>query len=64
MIGWLIIAVAILAVAGVLRWSMKGGGLGGYSAADRSAIKRAQMDMSVDERHEKRVRMRRRWLPH
>ena len=63
MMGWLVIAVAIIAVAAVLGWSLKGGGNGGYSAADQSDVTRAQMDMRLNQRHEARVRMRRRWLP-
>ena len=61
MIGWLIIAVAIITVAAVLRWSLKGGGIGGYSAADQSEIDGAQEDIRLTQRSDARVRSRERW---
>ncbi len=61
MIGWLIIAVAIIMVAAGLRWSLKGGGIGGYSAADRSDIEGAQEDIRLTQQRDARVRRRGRW---
>ena len=61
MIGWLIIAVAIIAIAAVLRWWLKGGGIGGYSAADQSAVEGAQEDIRLTQRSDARVRRRERW---
>jgi hypothetical protein len=49
------IAVAVVALAAVVRWSLKGGGFGGYSEADRAALKRDELDMRLsqqdDEEH-------------
>jgi hypothetical protein len=50
MIGWLIIAVAV-----VLGWSLKGGGIGGYSVVDQSDVARAQMEMRLSQRLEERL---------
>ena len=50
MIGWLIIAVAIVTVAAVLRWSVKGPRTGGYSAADQRAIEGPQEDIRLTQR--------------
>jgi hypothetical protein len=63
MIGWLIIAVGIITAAAVLGWSLKGGGVRGYSVADQGAVTRAQKDIRLQQRRDERVRMRRRWLP-
>jgi len=56
MIGWLVIAVAVLAIAAVLRWSLKGGGVAGYSAGDRSEVESAQEQIRRDRLPEKRRR--------
>ena len=62
-ISWLIIAVGIIAAAAVLGWSLKGGGIRGYPAADQSAVTRARKDIRLQQRRDERMRMRRRWLP-
>jgi hypothetical protein len=61
-IGWSIIAVVVVALAAVVRWSLKGGGVGGYSAADQRDVTRAQVNMCASQQQEERVRGRRRWL--
>ena len=61
MIGWLIIAVATVTAAAVVWWSLKDGGIGGYSAADQTAVKRTQMDMRRGRRHDQDRRKRARW---
>ena len=61
MIGWLIIAIAIIAIAAVLHWWLKGRGIGGYSDADQSAIEGAQEDIRSTQRRDARVRRRERW---
>jgi hypothetical protein len=63
MIGWLIIAVGVIAAAAVLGWGLKGGGIRGYPVADQSAVTRAQKDIRLQQRRDERVGMRRRWLP-
>lgn len=61
MTGWLIIAGATIAAVAVVRWSLKGSALGGYSAADQTAVKRSQMDIRVNGQHDKERRERGRW---
>lgn len=56
MVGWLIIAVAIFTVTVVLRWGLKGGGIGGYSATDQSAIKRTRTHTRLRQRLDERQR--------
>ena len=63
MIVWLLIAAGVITAAAVLRWSLKGGGVGGYPAADQSAVTRARKDIRLQQRRDARVRTRRRWLP-
>lgn len=56
MIGWLIVAVGVVAIAVALRWSMKGRGVAGYSSTDRSAVEDAQEQMRLDQQPEVRRR--------
>jgi hypothetical protein len=63
MLVWLLIAASVVTAAAVLRWSLKGGGVDGYPAADQTAVTRAQEDIALHQRRDERERRRRRWLP-
>lgn len=61
MVGWLMIAVTVVALAAVVRWSLKGGGFGGYSEADQAAVKRDELDMRLSQQDDEEHRSRARW---